>query len=57
MAPKARRLTAWARLARDLDPSALDVIATEIKLADAIQAGADLIAGKVRGRIVVNVNQ
>lgn len=57
MAPKARRLKAWSRLASDLDPSALEVIATEIKLADAIQASADLLAGKVRGRIVVNVNQ
>ena len=56
MAPKARRMTAWARLGRDLNPGALDVIAREIKLADAIQAGADLLAGKVRGRLVVNVN-
>ncbi|MGB1563909.1 MAG: MDR family oxidoreductase [Sinimarinibacterium flocculans] len=57
MAPKARRLTAWERLGRDLNPAALELIAREITLADAIQAGADLIAGKVRGRLVVNVNQ
>ncbi len=57
MAPKARRLTAWARLARDLDGAALDVIAKEIKLSEAITAAADLIAGKVRGRLVVNVKQ
>ncbi|HEY1075194.1 MAG TPA: MDR family oxidoreductase [Fontimonas sp.] len=57
MAPKARRLKAWSRLARDLDPSLLDVIAREVSLADSVAAAADLIAGKVRGRILVNVNQ
>ena len=57
MAPKAKRLAAWARLARDLDPDLLDVIATEIGLAEVIPAAADLLAGKVRGRIVVNVNR
>ena len=57
MAPKAKRLAAWARLARDLEPDLLDVIATEIGLAEAIPAAADLLAGKVRGRIVVNVNR
>lgn len=56
MAPKAPRLAAWDRLAKDLDVSLLEVIATEIGLADAPQAAADLIEGKVRGRIVVNVN-
>ena len=57
MAPKARRLTAWARLARDLDPALLEVIANEIGLADAIPAASDLLVGKVRGRIVVDVNR
>lgn len=57
MAPKARRLAAWDRLSKDLDPALLDTIATEIALADAIQAGIDLIDGKVRGRITVNVNR
>ena len=50
------RLAAWNRLARDLDPGALDSIATRIGLADAIGAAADLMAGKVRGRLVVDVN-
>jgi acrylyl-CoA reductase (NADPH) len=56
MAPKTRRLTAWTRLARDLDARALDVIATEIGLSAAISSAARLMDGKVRGRIVVNVN-
>jgi acrylyl-CoA reductase (NADPH) len=57
MAPKARRVVAWNRLARDLPAGALDVIAKEITLAEAIPAAAELIAGKVRGRLVVNVNK
>jgi len=57
MAPRARRLKAWERLARDLDPAALDLIATEVSLAQSVSAAADLIAGKVRGRILVNVNK
>jgi acrylyl-CoA reductase (NADPH) len=57
MAPKARRLAAWQRLAAELDPALLDTIATEIGLDAAIGAAADLIAGKVRGRIVVDVNR
>jgi acrylyl-CoA reductase (NADPH) len=57
MAPKKPRLAAWERLARDLDVAALEVIATEIALGEAIAAAAGLLAGKVRGRIVVDVNR
>lgn len=56
MAPLARRQEAWARLARDLDLTKLDALTREIGLAEALQAGADILAGKVRGRLVVNVN-
>jgi acrylyl-CoA reductase (NADPH) len=57
MAAKPKRIAAWERLARDLDPAALDLIATEVGLADAIGAASDLLDGKVRGRIVVDVNK
>ena len=57
MAPKAPRMAAWARLACDLDPGLLDVIAHEVGLRDAMAAAADLIDGKVRGRIIVDVNR
>ncbi|NKY24868.1 acrylyl-CoA reductase (NADPH) [Nocardia gamkensis] len=57
MAPKQRRLDAWARLARDLDPAALDSIAQEIPLGEAATAAGRLIDGAVRGRIVVDVNR
>lgn len=58
MASKEKRMPAWNRLARDLDKNLLDLIAgTEIPLADAIDAAKGLLEGKVRGRIVVDVNK
>jgi acrylyl-CoA reductase (NADPH) len=57
MAPKPPRLAAWQRLARDLDPALLEVIASEIGLEESIAAASDLIDGKVRGRILVDVNR
>lgn len=56
MAPKARRLDAWQKLARDLDATKLDKITREITLGEALVHAQDLIEGKVRGRLVVNVN-
>jgi acrylyl-CoA reductase (NADPH) len=55
-APKAKRLTAWARLARDLDPAAMEMIANDVGLSGAIEAAGRLMAGSVRGRFVVDVN-
>jgi acrylyl-CoA reductase (NADPH) len=55
MCPKPRREKAWARLASDLDMSKLDALTTHIKLDDVIATGADIIAGKVRGRVVVDI--
>lgn len=57
MAPRPSRMAAWGRLAENLDGDALDVIATEIGLGDAITVAADLLQGKVRGRVVVDVNK
>jgi acrylyl-CoA reductase (NADPH) len=56
MAPKAERLHAWSRLATDLDPARLEAMSRQIRLADAIAAAADILAGRVRGRVVVDVN-
>ena len=50
------RLEAWARLATDLDRTKLDAITTTIKLAEAIDQSAGVLAGKIRGRLVVDVN-
>ena len=57
MAPREPRLAAWDRLSRELDVEALDTIAEEIALAEAIGAAGRLMDGKVRGRIVVDVNR
>jgi acrylyl-CoA reductase (NADPH) len=53
MAPIAARRIAWERLARDLDPKALDLMTEEVPLDRAIEKAEALMAGKVRGRIVV----
>jgi NADPH:quinone reductase-like Zn-dependent oxidoreductase len=57
MAPRALREAAWARLAQDLDPLQLERITREVGLADAIALGSEILAGQVRGRVVVNVNR
>lgn len=54
MAPIAAREAAWARLATDLDARKLALITREINLAEALAAAPDILAGKVRGRLVVN---
>ena len=56
MAPKEKREKAWERLARDLDFAKLEVMATRVALKDVPDLGAEIVAGKVRGRIVVDVN-
>jgi acrylyl-CoA reductase (NADPH) len=53
--PKPERLAAYERLARDLDPGHLAAMTEEIGLADAIPAAERLMAGQVRGRLVVDV--
>lgn len=56
MAPMARRQAAWQRLSRELDLAKLESLTREISLDEAVQAGADILAGRIRGRLVVNVN-
>jgi acrylyl-CoA reductase (NADPH) len=56
MAPKAKRLAAWKKLAHDLDSGKLERITQEIPLGDAISKAPEILAGKVRGRMVVDVN-
>ena len=55
MAPRARREQAWARLARDLDPAVLESMIEEVPLEGAVEAAQRLMAGQVRGRIVVRL--
>ncbi|MFC0680242.1 MDR family oxidoreductase [Lysobacter korlensis] len=53
--PEDRRIAAWAGLAATLDLRLLDSITTTVPLADAAQAAEDLLAGRLRGRVVVDV--
>ena len=56
MAPLALRQAAWHQLARDLDPALLERMTEEIALTDAIARAHDLMAGRVRGRLVVRID-
>ena len=55
MAPRDRRIAAWDRLARDLDPAVLDSLTVTRPLADAPELAPQILAGQVRGRVVLTV--
>jgi acrylyl-CoA reductase (NADPH) len=55
MAPKALRLEAWSRLARDLDQDKLAAMTTTIRLDQVVETGKAILEGKVRGRVVVAI--
>jgi acrylyl-CoA reductase (NADPH) len=55
MAPKALRLEAWSRLATDLDLDLLESLTVNRPLADAPQLASEIVAGQVRGRVVLTV--
>ncbi len=57
MAPAKPRQAAWQRLARDMDKAKLESIVTEVSLAEAVDVADDVLAGKVKGRLVVDVNR
>lgn len=53
--PRRERQEAWARLAELINPRQLDDMVREIDLAEAPQAADMLLAGHVRGRLVVRI--
>lgn len=55
MALLARRQLAWDRLAIDLDTDKLESMVEEVPLERAAEKAADLMAGKVRGRVVIKI--
>lgn len=57
MCPRPIREQAWARLAADLDRNKLDAMTREIGLAESLAVAPEVLAGKVRGRLVVDVNR
>lgn len=54
-APKPKREAAWARLAQDLDKDKLAQMTTHLAFDEVIQAGHDILDGKIRGRVVIDV--
>ena len=55
MAPQSLRREAWGRLAVDLDKAKLAAMTTTVKLADTPRVAGEILAGKTRGRVVVEV--
>lgn len=49
------RREAWTRIARDLDMDKLDAITTTIGFDDIIEAANNIVAGNIRGRVVVDM--
>jgi acrylyl-CoA reductase (NADPH) len=57
MCPRADRIQAWQRLAVDLDMKKLGDIGREVTLSEALPLATELMDGKVRGRVIVDVNR
>jgi acrylyl-CoA reductase (NADPH) len=56
MCPLPLRRQAWQRLATDLDRTKLDAMTRVVPLAGALDVAREILAGQVRGRVVVDVN-
>jgi acrylyl-CoA reductase (NADPH) len=54
--PRAKRIAAYEQLSKLLDLKTLDEISHEISLEDSLKYAKELMAGNVRGRLIVNVN-
>lgn len=57
MAPTARRIAAWSNLASEIREDQIATITQEIALAESLQWAPKILAGEVRGRLVVNVKR
>ena len=55
MAPKARRLEAWQRLASDLDMNKLEALSQTIGFDGIVDTARAIVDGKVRGRVAVDM--
>ena len=56
MQPFENRLRAWQRIASDLPMDKLDAMVQPATLSDLPRLGADILAGQVKGRVVVDLN-
>ncbi|WP_262296228.1 acrylyl-CoA reductase (NADPH) [Microvirga sesbaniae] len=55
MAPKALRMEAWSRIARELDHGKLAAMTTVIPLDRVLEAGRAIVEGRIKGRVVVEI--
>lgn len=55
-APMAARQEAWTRMGTDLPKDKLDSMAEEVPLAKVLELAPQILAGQVRGRVIVDVN-
>lgn len=55
MAPKALRIEAWNRIARELDHDKLAAMTSTIPLDGVMEAGKEIVAGRIKGRVVVEI--
>ena len=55
--PYQERVHAWQRLATEVDLEHLELITREVALGEAIEVAHELLAGTIRGRVVVDVNR
>ena len=57
MQPYDNRVRAWGRVARDLPMEKLEAMVQPATLADLPKLGADILKGRVKGRVVVDVKK
>ena len=57
MCPREKRIRAWERIVKDLPPNALSAIHHVASLEDVPSMAKDMLAGKLRGRVVVDLNR
>jgi acrylyl-CoA reductase (NADPH) len=55
MCPRPRRLAAWERLARDMDKGKLAAVTVNAGLSDVPRLAPEILAGRVRGRVVIDI--
>jgi acrylyl-CoA reductase (NADPH) len=55
MAPRGLRLEAWNRIARELDHDKLAAMTSTIPLDRVLEAGREIVSGRIKGRVVVEI--
>ncbi|TLP45457.1 oxidoreductase [Cohaesibacter sp. CAU 1516] len=55
MVERSKRIAAWQRLATDLDLAKLESLTKTVNFDDVIQSAEDIVEGRVRGRVIVNI--